>query len=105
MAQSEYMRLKLSDLPESVVQHYNLTKNTTRDGYVYVEIRWGMYGLPQAGLVAQQLIKKRLNKKGYHQIEITPGLWKHTWRPIWCSLYVDAFGVKYDSKHHTDHLM
>ena len=39
MAQSEYMRLKLSDLPNSVVQYYNLAKKATRDGYVYVDIR------------------------------------------------------------------
>ena len=36
MAQSEYMRLKLSNLPERVAQHYNLEKKSTRDGYVYV---------------------------------------------------------------------
>ena len=36
MARSEYMRLKISDLPENVVQHYNMAEKTTRDGYVYV---------------------------------------------------------------------
>ena len=46
MAWSEYMRLKLGYLPKSVVQHYNLVEKTTRDGYVYVEIKWGVYGLP-----------------------------------------------------------
>ena len=55
-----------------MVQHYNLEENTTRGGYVYVEIKQGVYGLPQAGLIAQQLLEKRLNKKVYHQSEITP---------------------------------
>ena len=53
MAQSEYMRLKISNLPESVVHHYNLAEKATRYGYVYVEIKRGMYGLAQAGLIAR----------------------------------------------------
>ena len=72
---------------------------------MYVEIKLKMYGIPQAGLIAQQLKEKQLNKKGYHQIEITPGLWKHKWGPIWFSLYVDDFGVEYVGKHHVEHLM
>ena len=36
MARSKYMCLKLSNLSKSVVQHYNLAENTTRDRYVYV---------------------------------------------------------------------
>ena len=99
------MRLKLSDLPESVVQHYNMAENTTSDGYVYVEIKWGMYGLPQVGLIAQQLLEKRLNKKGYHKREITPGLWKQTWCPICFSICIDYFGVKCVGKHQAEHLM
>ena len=51
MAQIEYMCLKLSDLPKSGVQHYNLAEKTTRDGYVYVEINQWMYGIPQAGII------------------------------------------------------
>ena len=46
MARSKHMRLKLSDLPKSVVQHYNLEDKATRDSYVYMEIKQGMYGLP-----------------------------------------------------------
>ena len=56
VARSEYMHLKLSNLPESVVQNYNLVEKPTSDSYVYVEIKRGMYGLPQAGLIVQQLL-------------------------------------------------
>ena len=105
MSWSKYMHLKLRNLPESVVQNYNLEKKTTRDGYVYAEIKQGMYGLPQAGLIVQQLLEKILNKKGYHKNDITLGLWKQKWRPICDSLWVDDFGVKYFGKYHADHLM
>ena len=65
MARSKYMRLKLSNLPETVLQHYNLAEKATMDVYVHVEIKRGMYGLLQAGLIAQQLLYKQLNKKDY----------------------------------------
>ena len=34
-----------------------------------------MYGLPQAGFIAQKLLEKRLNEEEFHQNEIVPGLW------------------------------
>ena len=62
MPRSEYMRLKLSDLPNDFIRHYKLAAKATKDGHVYTEIRRGMYGLPAAGILAQQLLEKRLNK-------------------------------------------
>ena len=64
MARYEYMRLKLCDIPEDVTKHYNLETKVKNDGYVYIEIRQGMYGLPQSGLLTQQLLEKRLNTEG-----------------------------------------
>ena len=74
-------------------------------GFVHCEVRRGMYGLPQAGLLAQQQLIKRLNKAGYHQSVTTPGFWKHEWRPISFTLVVDDFGVKYVGKQNADHLV
>ena len=105
MTRFEYMRLKLSNLPDDVVRHYKLADKVTRDGYVCVEIWRSMYGLPQAGLIAQTLPEQLRNKEGYYQIEPTPGLWTHTWRPITFSLCVNDFGVKYVGKIHANHLL
>ena len=63
-----------------------------------------MYSLPQAGILAQELLETRLNAHGYQQSKFTPGLWTHKWRPIYFSLVVDNFGVKYVRKEHADHL-
>eukprot|EP00804_Cyclotella_cryptica_P008878 CCRYP_013090-RA/>CCRYP_013090-RA protein AED:0.15 eAED:0.14 QI:0/0/0/1/1/1/3/0/882 len=101
----EYMRLKLSDIPDQIIKLYKLDKLVTTDGYVYVLIQKGMYGLPQAGIIAQQLLEKRLALKGYRQSSITPGFWKHDWRPISFTLCVDDFGVKYVGIKHTHHLL
>ena len=62
MARSEYLSLKLSNLPKSVVQQYKLKAKSTRDGFVHVEIWQGMYGIPQSGHIAQKLLEKRINK-------------------------------------------
>jgi len=64
-----------------------------------------MYGLPQAGILAQELLEKRLNAAGYKQSLNTPGLWTHQWRPICFTLVVDDFGVKYVGKQHAEHLV
>ena len=41
-----------------------------QDGWVYVEIRKGIYGLPWAGLLAQELLKKWLAKKVTHRVHL-----------------------------------
>jgi hypothetical protein len=36
---------------------------------------------------------------------VTPGYWKHEWRPISFALVVDDFGVKYIGKEHVHYLI
>ncbi len=105
MEQREFMRLKLADMPEDVITHYKLCVLQTPDGYVYIHIQKGMYGLPQAGIIAQKLLEKRFNTQGYYQSTITPGFWQHNWRPISFILCVDDFGVKYVGTEHAKHLL
>ena len=74
------------------------------NGAVYVEIRKGMYGLPQAGKIANDKLIPILKAAGYHQSDHTPGLFKHEHRPTAFCLVVDDFGVKYVGKEHAEHL-
>jgi hypothetical protein len=99
------MRLKIEDMPDNIIEQYDLRAKATPDGYVYVRIEKGMYGLPNAGLIAHELLTKRLNAAGYFQSKLTPGFWKHTWRPVAFSLVVDDFGVKYVGTEHAQHLL
>merc|ERR1712051_831310 len=64
-----------------------------------------MYGLPHAGILANKLLKERLEPYGYTEVDHTPGLIKHKNRPIWFTLTVDDFEVKYIGKEHAEHLM
>ena len=49
----EYLRLKIITLPVEVIEEYNLKEKVTHDGYVYVGVSCGMYGLSYIGLIAQ----------------------------------------------------
>ncbi len=95
MEQPEYTRMKLSDLAQEFVDLYNLTKIADDNGNVYIKVQKGMYGLPQAGILAHRLLEQRLNEQGYQQSQVTLGLWKHALRPISFTLCVNNFGVKY----------
>jgi hypothetical protein len=99
----EFMKIAITDIPEEVIKEYNL-RSLVKNGYVYVEIRRGMYGLPQAGILANKLLAKRLAKHGYCQTKHTPGLWRHRFRPVSFTLIVDDFLVKYVGREQALHL-
>ena len=99
----EYVRIKISDIPQEFIDEYNLTA-FEKDGWVYFEIRKGVYGLPQAGRLANDQLRARLEKEGYYEAATTPGLWRHKWRPIQFTLIVDDFGIEYVGREHAEHL-
>lgn len=41
-----YLQLPIKDIPEDVIQQYSLRVKTNKDGYVFVEVRKEMHGLP-----------------------------------------------------------
>ena len=85
----EYLQQKLADMPKDVKRQYEFAEKATYDGWVYVEIRKGMYGLPQAGLSVQKVLEQRLAWNEYTQSKLTLGPWKHYTRPIQFCLVVD----------------
>jgi hypothetical protein len=97
----EYMRLKITDIPDKIMKVYNLQELVTEDRYVYCVINKGMYGLPQVGIIAQELLAERLSKHVYHQSKIIPGLWAHKTRPTTFTLVVDDFAIKIKSENDT----
>jgi hypothetical protein len=97
------MKMLLSRFTEEIIQKYNLNA-LALDSWVYIEFRKGMYGLKQAGILANQLLQTRLAPFGYYPARHTPGLWLHKTRPISFTLVVDDFTAKYVGKQHTEHL-
>ena len=70
----EFIRVKLNDIPNEVINKYKLREKATKNGSIDIRAKRGMYGLPQAGLIANRLLEKRLNKHGYQQSKLVPGL-------------------------------
>jgi hypothetical protein len=99
----EYMKMLLSRLTKEIVQKYNLNAFSI-DGWVCIEIRKGMWGLKQAGLLANQLLQTHLAPFRYYPARHTPRLWLHKTQQIYFTLVVDNFAVKYVGKQHSEHL-
>ena len=91
-------------IPQEFIDLYDLGSKV-KNGYVYIEIQRGMYGLPQAGILANKLLKERLLQNDYFEVPHTPGLFWHKTRPVWFTLVVDDFGIKYVGKEHAQHLL
>ena len=65
------------------------------NGFVMNEIRKGMYGFPQAEILANNRLQKHLHEHGYVAVPHTPGLFKHVTQSILFTLVVNDFGIKY----------
>ena len=70
----KFIQMKLSDIPDKVIEEYKLREKATKNGSIYIKAKLGMYGLPQSGILANKLLEKRLNKHGYQQSKLVPGL-------------------------------
>jgi hypothetical protein len=99
----EYTKIPIALLPYGIIEYYQLQEKVLK-GYVYMEICKGMYGLPQAGILANKLLKEGLACHEYFEQPHTLGLWKHVTRPVWFNLCVDKFGIKYIGREHLQHL-
>ena len=101
----QYMRIHRKYLTPEVIAEYGLTDaHFDSRGYIYVEIRKGMYGLKEAAILAYDQLKAHLAPFGYYPVTHTPGLWRHDERRTTFTLAVDDFGIKYFAKEHADHL-
>jgi hypothetical protein len=95
MENFEYLRIPIKLIPLEIITQYALLQLVS-DGHIYIEVQKGMYGLPQAGILANLLLAERLAPHGYRQTKTTPGLWAHDTLPFTFSLFIYDFGVKYE---------
>jgi hypothetical protein len=100
MEHFEYLCIPIKLIPLEIITQYTLPPLVS-DGHIYIEVQKGMYGLPQADILANLLLAKRLAPHGYRQTKSIPGLWAHDTLPVTFSLVVDDFGVKYEGLANT----
>ena len=105
LPRAEYMTITTKHLPAATQAKYNLAPLFNKRGAVLVRVDKGIYGLPQAGKLAQDKLIKHLATHGYHQCSNTPCLFKHESRPIMFTLVVDDFGIKVKGAEHAEHLL
>jgi hypothetical protein len=105
MAFFQYIRVRPSAVPQEVWDDPRYDIPIADDGYVYIEIRRGMYGLKEAGVIAFNQLVQKLAPYGYSPMPFTPGLWRHRTKRTTFVLSVDDFGVKYFSKADAMHLI
>ena len=104
MERKEYMRIPIKLIPQDFIQEYKL-QDKIHNGHIYCKICKGIYGLPQAGKLANNLLKKRLATCGYFECKHTPGLCRHIWLPVTFTLVADDFGVKFVGVEQRRHLI
>ena len=88
------MRLHSKYFFDNIRCEYDIDSKISSDGYVYIQINKGMYGLKQATILAYMQLVKRLANHGYKPCPFTTGIWKHTTCKTQFCLCVDDFGVK-----------
>ena len=99
------MNIPLRWFPQDIIDQYKIMDLVDKDGFVYVEIRMGMYGLKQAACIAFDCLVKLMRTHGYHPILSNPGIWCHETLQTKFALYVDNFGIKYTNPAHDHHLV
>ena len=80
----EYVFFLASLIPEEFIAQYKHKIHITPNGHVYARVEKGMYGLPQAGKVASDIMIPWLKLKGYVKTGRIPGLFKthHQQHPL-----------------------
>jgi hypothetical protein len=89
----EYMKIPLVLFPSWTSTQYNLG-TLAMDEWVYIEMQRAVWDLPQAGILANKHLRRKLAPFGYHECVNTPGLWRHDTRPLTFTLVVDNFWSK-----------
>ncbi len=100
----KYMKIPLLLFPAWTIDQYKL-KTLALDGWVYIEMRQAVWGLPQAGILANKRLRCKLAPFGYYESINTHGLWRHESKPITFTLVIDNFGVTFVNEVNVDHLI
>ena len=66
LEKSVYIKTPIKDIPKETIAEYDL-KKFERDGIVIFKVDGCMYGLKEAGLIAQKALLKVLNTNGYSE--------------------------------------
>ena len=73
----EYIRVMWNQLPEEIIKDYDLAQYKEQ-GYVYIEVLVGLYGLVYAGLLAFNQLSDLVAQHDYHSTHTSPCIFRST---------------------------
>ena len=100
----EWLRIHVKFIPSDTIAMYELEQYIINEHILFCVTK-GMYGLPQAGKLAQDRLCAHLASFGYVQAANVPCLFQHESNGVTFTLVVDDFGVKYHSRDAAEHLI
>jgi hypothetical protein len=98
------MRMSLELFSDWIQEQYDL-KMLAYKGFVHLKMQKAVWGLPQAGILANKRLRCKLAPFEYFKHVSTPGLCYHETRPISFTLVVNDFVVKYVNQEDIDNLI
>ena len=105
MSRTEYTRINSKYFPIYIREKYHIDGLIEADGYLYIKIIKGMYGLKQAARIAYNHLISCMEPRGYYPVPFITVLWAHKTRKIKYCLCVDDFGVNVFTKYDVNHLI
>ncbi len=95
----------LLNLFPSCIHKQNNLEAMAYKGFVHLEMRHVAWGLPQASILDNTHLWRKLAPYSYYKHVKKPGLWYHETLPILFTFIRDNFGVKYVSQEDTVNLI
>lgn len=105
MSCHQHMRVPIWCIPQEHWDDLNCDIHIADDRCVQKEIRCGLCGLNEAGVLAFNQLLKKLAPHGCEPMPFTAGLWRHRIKRTTFVLCVDDFGAKCFSKTDAQHLI
>ena len=68
MERPKYMKINIAQILDEIISEYNSKGKVHIGSSVYIEFQKGVYGLPQASMLANKLRKCQLAKHGYYEV-------------------------------------
>ena len=99
------MRIPLKTTPHDIINTYDLKALADYQGWNYMCINKGMYGLKQAGIITNQELVKHMAPFEYYPVKHTPGPRVHNSKKTLFNLVVENFCVQYFSTEDADHFL
>ena len=60
LKRKRYVKVRAKYIPEETIRKHNLEQYIEDDGWIHFEIGKGMYGIPEAGRLANDLLRAKL---------------------------------------------